>query len=103
MRQARQQTEKSCGEIAVRGLTLEERLQLSRDGKERFGKIDNRLAARAKIWRSWFDATGDRNAWAEFLAEEDLSKTKLICLDSLAGPKRKLPAWQATLGRICDY
>jgi lantibiotic modifying enzyme len=103
MPQARQQTEDRAAEIAAGGLTLRERLQLRRDGKERFGKIDNHFTARAKIWRSWFDATGDRDAWAEFLAEEDLSETKLICLDSLAGPKRKLPAWQATLGRICNY
>ena len=103
MRQARPQTEDRAAEIAARGLTLGERLQLRRDGKERFGKIDNHFTARAKIWRSWFDATGDRDAWAEFLAEEDLSETKLICLDNLAGPKRKPPAWQATLGRLCDY
>jgi len=102
MYQTLEQPDDFVSEIALRGLTLHERLRIGR-ARKCFGKIDNYSLERVSIWRSWFEGTGGRNAWLRFLAQEGLSEAKLICLDNLADHKNKLPDWSATLGRIFDY
>jgi hypothetical protein len=88
MQQARLKSEDFAAEITLRGLTLEEWLRLAQPGEERSSKIDNDLLKRGKT---------------DFLTAEGVGETEQIWLNKLVSSKQKLPAWSATLRRICDY
>jgi len=89
--------------LAIRALTLEERLRLAVSLADS-AKTDNHTEVESlNIWRVWFNrgsATSD--AWSKFLAENRLDERELVRLANMAGAIN-LPSWVETLRRLARY
>lgn len=96
------QTEELAKEIALRGLTLEERLRVAGSFTKR-DKIDKRIdGKRLEVWQSWFNRDdADAHGWKDFLCENALTEEQLIWLENSAS--LELPRWTKTLRALCAY
>lgn len=89
--------------LAIRALTLEERLRLEVLPAES-AKVDNHTEVEPlSIWRAWFNrGSGASDAWPKFLAENGLDERKLLRLRNI-GAAMNLPRWVETLHRLVRY
>lgn len=103
MSQAHTQPEDRIESLALRALTLEERLRFPSSSGKTGGTPAESFPTHLKTRRSWFDR-GDAisGAWRRFLSENDLSEAKLLRLANLTRAK-KLPSWVETLHRLRHY
>lgn len=103
MTQIQLQSDDEIERLAIRALTLEERLRLAVSLADS-AKIDNHTEVESlNIWRIWFNrgsATSD--AWSKFLAENRLDERKLLRLANIASATN-LPSWVETLRRLARY
>ena len=103
MTQIQLQPDDEIERLAIRALTLEERLRLAVSLADS-AKIENHTEVESlNIWRAWFNrgsATSD--AWPKFLAENRLDERKLLRLANIAGAIN-LPSWVETLRRLARY
>lgn len=103
MTQIQLQPDDEIERLAIRALTLEERLRLAVSLADS-AKIDNHTEVESlNIWRVWFNrgsATSD--AWSKFLAENRLDERKLLRLANISGAIN-LPSWVETLRRLARY
>lgn len=103
MYRTRLRSEEDAAAIALRGLTLRERLRLG-PSRLKYSRIhDHDRTERLNVWRSWFERTNETAGWRNFLAENNLNEEKLLALDGLPNTNANLPWWATTLDRICRY
>lgn len=103
MHQAHPEFENSSTDIALRGLTLTERMRLA-SGRLKSVKTENHgQNERLKSWRSWFERSNATKGWRDFLADNSLTEKQLLVLDNIPRTNRGLPTWTTTLERICRF